>query len=174
MRAHPLLLVFFVTGLVSSASADIAVMSSGKILYIDRFERADEELTLFLTGGGEVTVPSDLVANIVPNEIVQDQGADPGQVRLLSHLESVIQPAAAKYGLDPNLIAAVIWAESSGDPNAVSKKGARGLMQLMPATARELGVRNVLDPGQNVEGGAHYLRRMLDEHDGDLCLALAA
>ena len=169
MRVHPLLGIAFVTGLVSSASADIAVMSSGKILYIDRFERADDELTLFLTGGGEVTVPSDLVANIVPNEIV-----DPKQVRLLPHLESVIQPAAAKYGLDPNLVAAVIWAESSGDPNAVSKKGAQGLMQLMPATARELGVGNVLDPRQNVDGGSHYLRRMLDEHDGDLSLALAA
>ncbi len=122
MSARPLLLVFFVTGLVSSASADIAVMSGGKILYIDRFERSDENITLFLTGGGEVTVSSDLVANIVPNEIVQDQGADPAEVRLLPHLESVIQPAAAKYGLDPNLVAAVIWAESSGDPNAVSKK----------------------------------------------------
>ena len=174
MSARLLLVIFFVTGLVSSASADIAVMSSGKILYIDRFERSDEELTLFLTGGGEVTVPSDLVVNIVPNEIVEDQGADPAEVRLLPRLESVIQPAAAKYGLDPNLVAAVIWAESSGDPNAVSKKGAQGLMQLMPATARELGVGNILDPGQNVEGGSHYLRQMLDEHDGDLSLALAA
>lgn len=151
------------------ASAEIAVMSSGKILYIDRFERADDELTLFLTGGGEVTVPSDLVTNIVPNEIV-----DPVEVKLFPHLDRVIQPAAARYDLDPNLVAAVIWAESSGDPNAVSKKGARGLMQLMPATARELGVGNVLDPAQNVEGGSRYLRRMLDAHDGDLSLALAA
>ena len=174
MSARLLLCIVFVTGLVSSASADIAVMSSGKILYIDGFERVDKEVTLFLTGGGEVTVPSDVVVNIVPNEIVQDQGADPTEVRLFPHLESVIQPAAAKYGLDPNLVAAVIWAESSGDPNAVSKKGARGLMQLMPATARELGVGNVLDAGQNVEGGSHYLRQMLDEHDGDLSLALAA
>jgi len=174
VRARLLLLVFTVTGLVSSASAEIAVMESGKILYIDRFERVDEEITLFLTGGGEVTVPSDLVVNIVPNEIVQDQGADPARVRLLPHLDSVIRPAASKYGLDPNLVAAVIWAESSGDPNAVSKKGAQGLMQLMPKTARELGVKNVLDPGQNVEGGSHYLRLMLDEHDGDLSLALAA
>ncbi len=174
MSAHPLLLVFFVTGLVSSASADIAVMSRGKILYIDRFERSDEDITLFLTGGGVVTVPWDLVTNIVPNEIVENESANPEEVRLLPHLESVIQPAAAKYGLDPNLVAAVIWAESSGDPNAVSKKGARGLMQLMPATARELGVGNVLDPGQNVEGGSHYLRQMLDEHGGDLPLALAA
>lgn len=167
--------LFFLVALsAASASAEIAVMSSGKILYVDRFERADEEVTLFLTGGGEVTVPSDLVVNIVPNEIVESQGADPGEVRLLPHLESVITPAASKYDLDPNLVAAVIWAESSGDPNAVSSKGAQGLMQLMPATARELGVGNVLDPGQNVEGGSHYLRRMLDEHDGDLSLALAA
>ena len=171
---HGLLLLVSCSMAAVSASAEIAVMSSGKILYIDRFERADEELTLFLTGGGEVTVPADLVANIVPNEIVENESADPEEVRLLPHLESVIQPAAAKYDLDPNLVAAVIWAESSGDPNAVSKKGARGLMQLMPATARELGVGNVLDPGQNVDGGSHYLRRMPDEHDGDLSLALAA
>jgi soluble lytic murein transglycosylase-like protein len=173
----PKLVLAAIVGLVLSApraQAEIAVMESGKILYIDRFERVDEDITLFLTGGGEVRVPSDLVANIVPNEIVQEQGADPVRVRLLPHLESVIQPAAAKYGLDPNLVAAVIWAESSGDPNAVSKKGARGLMQLMPATARELGVDNVFDPGQNVDGGSRYLRRMLDEHDGDLSLALAA
>ncbi len=169
-----LLLLVSCSVVAVSASAEIAVMSSGKILYIDRFERADEELTLFLTGGGEVTVPADLVANIVSNEIVENESADPEEVRLLPHLEYVIQPAAAKYDLDPNLVAAVIWAESSGDPNAVSKKGTRGLMQLMPATARELGVGNVLDPGQNVDGGSHYLRRMLDEHDGDLSLALAA
>ena len=167
-------ILLFILLSAASASAEIAVMESGKILYIDRFERVDEEVTLFLTGGGEVTVPSDLVVNIVPNEIVQDQGADPARVRLLPHLDSVIRPAASKYGLDPNLVAAVIWAESSGDPNAVSKKGAQGLMQLMPKTARELGVKNVLDPGQNVEGGSHYLRLMLDEHDGDLSLALAA
>jgi soluble lytic murein transglycosylase-like protein len=167
-------ILLFILVSAASASAEIAVMESGKILYIDRFERVDEDITLFLTGGGEVRVPADLVANIVPNEIVRDQGADPGQVRLLPHLESVIQPAAAKYGLDPNLVAAVIWAESSGDPNAVSNKGARGLMQLMPATARELGVSNVLDPAQNVDGGSRYLRRMLDQHEGDLSLALAA
>lgn len=158
----------------AGASAEIAVMTSGKILYVDRFERSDQEVTLFLTGGGEVTVSSDWVANIVPNEIVDTQGADPSEVRLLPHLESVINPAASKYDLDPNLVAAVIWAESSGDPNAVSNKGAQGLMQLMPATARELGVGNVLDPDQNVDGGSHYLRKMLDAHDGDLSLALAA
>lgn len=158
----------------ATVSAEIAVISSGKILYIERFERSDEDITLYLEGGGEVTVQADVVTNIVPNEIVVDEGEDPREVRLLPHLEPLIQPAATKYGLDPNLVAAVIWAESSGDPDAVSTKGARGLMQLMPDTAREMGVGDVLDPRQNVDGGSRYLRRMLDAHGGDLSLALAA
>ena len=174
MRARGTLLVFFTAGLVSSASADIAVMSSGKILYIERFERVDEQITLFLEGGGEVTIPSELVTNIVPNEIVEDTGQAPQEIRLLPLLGELIAPAAAKYALDPNLVAAVIWAESSGDPKAVSTKGASGLMQLMPGTARDMGVSNVLDPSQNIDGGSRYLREMLDRHDGDLSLALAA
>ena len=174
MRARGTLLVFFTAGLVSSASADIAVMSSGKILYIERFERVDEQITLFLEGGGEVTIPSELVTNIVPNEIVEDTGQAPQEIRLLPLLGELIAPAAAKYALDPNLVAAVIWAESSGDPKAVSTKGASGLMQLMPGTARDMGVSNVLDPSQNIDGGSRYLREMLDRHDGDLSVALAA
>lgn len=153
--------------------AEIAVMPNGKILYIEGFERDDDQVTLRLEGGGEVTVPAELVVNIVPNEIVE-KGEDPEEVRLLPQLGPVIQPAATKYALDPNLVAAVIWAESSGDPDAVSSKGARGLMQLMPETARELGVREVLDPHENVEGGTRYLRQLLDAHEGDLSLALAA
>ena len=93
---------------------------------------------------------------------------------MLPHLGDLIEPAAAKYELDPNLVAAVIWAESSGDPKAVSTKGAQGLMQLMPKTARDMGVSDVLDPSQNVDGGSRYLREMLDRHDGDLSRALAA
>lgn len=167
------LALFFIGVYASLAQAEIAVMAGGKILYIDRFTRQDERVTLFITGGGEVTIPTDLVVNIVPNEIV-DEGKSPTEVKLLPHWEAIIRPAADKYRLDPNLVAAVIWTESSGDPNAVSKKGAQGLMQLMPETARELGVQRVLDPAENVEGGSRYLRRMLDAHDGDLSLALAA
>jgi soluble lytic murein transglycosylase-like protein len=93
---------------------------------------------------------------------------------LLPHLEELIAPVAQRYSLDPRLVAAVIWVESSGDPKAVSKKGARGLMQLMPNTAQKLGVRDVFDPAQNVEGGVRYLRDLLDQHGQDLSLALAA
>jgi hypothetical protein len=159
------------------ASADIALMESGKILHVDRFERLDERITLYLEGGGEVTVASEIVVNIVPNEVVDEDtggGAALQQLRLFPHLRELIVPAATKYGVEPELVAAVIWAESSGDPNAVSTRGAQGLMQLMPETARELGVTRILDPQENVEGGTRYLRRMIDAHEGDLSLALAA
>ncbi|HEY7698099.1 MAG TPA: lytic transglycosylase domain-containing protein [Vicinamibacteria bacterium] len=173
--SRSLVLLFACGALLSafSARAEIAVMESGKILYVDRFERADEEITLYVTGGGVVTVPSEIVLNVVPNEIVE-KGEDPQKVALFPQLEDIISPAATKYGVAPELVAAVIWAESSGDPNARSHRGARGLMQLMPDTAKELGVARILDPRENVEGGTRYLKQMLDAHEGDVSLALAA
>lgn len=74
-------------------------------------------------------------------------------------------------GVDPNLTRAIIYVESAGDPRAVSPKGARGLMQLMPDTADQLGVRNAFDPAQNIRGGARYLRSLLDQfHSVELAL----
>jgi len=154
------------------AGAEIAVMTSGKILYIDRYHREDDLVTLFLSEGGEVTVSPELVANIVPNEIASEP--ELAALPLLPHLATLIEPAAERHGLDSRLIAAVIWVESSGDPNAISRKGAKGLMQLMPETARAMGVADALDPEQNVAGGVRYLRQMLDRYDPDLGLALAA
>ncbi|MHB8765932.1 MAG: lytic transglycosylase domain-containing protein [Deferrisomatales bacterium] len=86
----------------------------------------------------------------------------------------VVVRAARHYGLDPELVLAVIEAESGFDAGAVSPAGAQGLMQLMPATARELGVADPFDPEQNVWGGARYLRELLDRYEGDLDTALAA
>lgn len=87
---------------------------------------------------------------------------------------SLIQTAASKHRLDPNLIHAVIQAESAYNPTAVSKAGAVGLMQLMPKTAERLGVTNRLDPSQNVLGGARYLRELLDMFKSNVRLAVAA
>ncbi len=89
-------------------------------------------------------------------------------------IEESVQKAAAKYSLTPGLIRAVIRAESNFQVDAVSRAGAKGLMQLMPATAKELGVTDVFDIKQNIDGGAKYLRRMLDRFDGNIRKALAA
>jgi len=90
-----------------------------------------------------------------------------------SEIDSAIENAALKTGLDPDLIRSVIRVESSFRTNAVSGCGAMGLMQLMPGTAKEMGVKDPFDPYQNVLGGAKYLKKQLDRF-GDIRLALAA
>jgi soluble lytic murein transglycosylase-like protein len=85
-----------------------------------------------------------------------------------------IRETAERYGVSPNLVEAVIRAESAFNPWAVSRKGAQGLMQLMPQTASALGVRDSFNPRQNIDGGVRHLRYLLDRYPGDLALAVAA
>ncbi len=103
--------------------------------------------------------------------------ADPARLTPLSQramIEPLVEQVAQTYGLESALLHAVIHVESSYDPNAVSKQGAQGLMQLMPGTARRYAVADAFDPEQNLHGGARYLRDLLDIFHNDLRLVLAA
>lgn len=92
----------------------------------------------------------------------------------LATYETIIDTAAQAHGVDPVLIKAVIATESAGKANARSSKEAKGLMQLIDSTAADMGVKNVWDPEENINGGTKYLKKMLERFDGDLKLALAS
>ena len=89
-------------------------------------------------------------------------------------IQRLVTDSCTKHGVDPKLVMAVIQQESGFNQNAISKTGAQGLMQLMPATAKSLGVKNAFNPEQNIEGGVKYLKGLLDRFNGNKILALAA
>lgn len=103
-------------------------------------------------------------------ELRQNQGILVGDIKYVKE----INEAASRYGVNPALVAGIIKQESNFDPKAGSDKGAQGLMQLMPETAAELGVKDPLDPAQNIMGGTKYIASLLEKYDGNLKLSLAA
>ncbi|MHB8767349.1 MAG: lytic transglycosylase domain-containing protein [Deferrisomatales bacterium] len=142
---------------------------------------------LFAAAGAVVAAPgqgrADIYALTSPDGVVSftDAPTSPGYAVIIRegsppplHWSEFAHREAERHGLDPGLVRAVIWTESREDPRAVSPKGAQGLMQLMPGTARELGVDDPLRPADNVRGGVRYLAALVDRYPGRLDWALAA
>lgn len=124
--------------------------------------------------GGKKLIYNDGIAEEAASGQRVSAGWSSQRVAAPSRFDDLIAAAAERHTLDPRLLKAVMLFESGFDPKAVSRKGARGLMQLMPQTAKQHGVRNVHDPAQNVEAGARHLAGLLDLYGGDLQRTLAA
>jgi len=152
------------------ARADYVVLRSGARLNVTGYELLGDRYRLHVQGGVAEVPVSDIVA-IEPEEIFEPS-TEPLTEK--TPFQKLIHDAAARYNLDPNLIHSVISIESNFNPKAVSPKNARGLMQLMPRTAQLMGVKDAFDPGQNIDGGTHYLSDLLKKYRNDLTLALAA
>lgn len=163
-----------VTAVWAPARADRVVFDDMRVLEVDRVE-CDGPTCRLYTGGGMTVTAANRIREI-REDLVREHAMphDPMWKTLAGPFLSHVERAASRHGVDPALLVAVIRAESAFDPEAVSPKGAIGLMQLMPATAELLAVDDPTDPGQNIDGGARWLRRMLDRFEGDLELALAA
>ncbi|WP_243291362.1 transglycosylase SLT domain-containing protein [Bacillus sp. FJAT-47783] len=131
----------------------------------------DELLSIFVANNKKANVESIKDRSLSLPKVTQNTAM---LMKNKGDVDSIIEQAAEKYGVDATLIKAVIHQESRFNPNAVSSAGAIGFMQLMPSTAKALGVENPFDPVQNIEGGTKYLKQMLTKYNGSLDLALAA
>lgn len=168
------------------ASAEIVFLSSGRTLSVKDHRIDGDSIVLKLRTGGEVTCDKQLIEKIVPDEVPHPDPAPAVQpdsaqkpVPDLSILQStpygeLIAAAAEAHGVDPLLVRALIQVESKYQPRARSRKGAMGLMQLMPSVAREYNVRNAYDPKANIMAGVQKLKSLIDEWGGDIQRALAA
>lgn len=150
------------------ARADYAVLRSGVRLHVAGYERKGDRVLLAVTGGMVDIAASDL-ASIEPEDTFQALPAAPQ-----APYGDLVRAAAQKHGVDEKLIRRVIAAESNFNPQAVSRKQALGLMQLLPKTAAHYAVANAFDPAANIDAGTRYLKELLDRYRGDLRLALAA
>lgn len=183
-----LVLGIVLVALASEARAEIVVFKNGRTMSVKSHTVNGDMATVVLREGGEVTFPAAIIDRVDPDEVPYPEpeaqfaaGPDvPGDaVAALSDdvlarrpYAELIASAAATHDVDVRLVHAVIEQESNYQPRARSRKGARGLMQLMPATARQYGVRDSYDPKANIEAGVRHLKNLLSRLD--LATALAA
>jgi hypothetical protein len=153
-----------------SLRAEYVALRSGQRLHVTGYQLLGDKYRLQIAGG-VVEVPVEEVVSIDPEDTFAPV---PTPIVEAAPLHEIVKAAAARYRVDADLILSVIAAESNFDAKAVSKKNARGLMQLLPETAARFGVQNIFDPQENIDAGTHYLSDLLQRYNNDLALALAA
>jgi hypothetical protein len=173
---------------VSQLNAEIIVFANGRTMSVKDYRISGDTVTVTLRHGGEATFDKALISHITPSEIPDEAPLTAGpatatrQAPPRAPLEgrpfaALIESVAHEHGIDPALVHAVVEAESNYRPGARSQAGARGLMQVMPATGRDVGVASaalLFDPQANLEAGVKYLKWLLGRFNGDLTSALAA
>ena len=185
-----LLMSAIVLGSVSQLNAEILFFANGRSMSVKNYRIDGDIITVTLRHGGEATFDKSILARILPDEMPEVEetprflvttgvveSAPSGARTGLQPLDArpfadLIETVALKHGVDPALVHAVVQAESNYQPRARSHVGARGLMQVMPATARDFGVKNLFDPQNNLEAGVQYLKFLLARFD--LTNAIAA
>jgi hypothetical protein len=178
-----------VLGMAVPASAEIVFLASGQTISVKSHRVAGDSIVLTLRGGGEVTCDKTLIEKILPDEVphpepkpespqgsqpvtAEDGLVDPALLEKTPYGE-IIAAMSEAHGVNPMLVRALIQVESNYKPKARSNKGAMGLMQLMPSTARAYNLRNPYDPKANISAGVKHLKSLLDRL-GAVDLALAA
>lgn len=163
-------MIVFGTASMAQA-AELAVLQNGFSIRHERHEVVGDTTRLYTanTPDSFIELPTSQIASYAPDDTPPAPSA-----QTKPDVNAIVKDAGTKHGLDPDFIASVVHAESGYNVKAVSPKGARGLMQLMPRTAEQLGVKDSFDPAANVDGGTKYLRALLDQYNGDVPKALAA
>jgi soluble lytic murein transglycosylase-like protein len=162
------------------ASADLVHLTNGRVVSVDSWELRGDTAVLKLRDGGEMEAPASQVAEVLPDEYVRikprAEGAPAAAVAPLpaDDLHAMVSALATRYHVDVKLANAVVTVESDFKPHAVSPKGAKGLMQLMPSVAELYSVSDPFNPVENVEAGLRHLRGLLDRFHDDVATALAA
>jgi len=164
------LLLSFAVLAAPSLRAEYVVLRSGQRLRVTGYQLLGDKYRLQIAGGSVEVAAEDVVA-IEPEDVFTPVPAKP---IVKPPFRELVEAAAARYSVDADLITSVIAVESNFDPKALSRKNARGLMQLLPETAARLGVQNIYDPQENIDAGTRYLRELLQKYNNDLVLTLAA
>jgi soluble lytic murein transglycosylase-like protein len=177
------LLVLLALAVATPASAELIFFSEHRSMSVAGHRFEGDRLIVSLRGGGEMSFDRALISKIAPDEVpyidndtLETQEADvpvaTGALAGTTAFDLIIESAATKHDVDARIVKAVIQVESAFQPRARSSKGAMGLMQLMPKTARQYEASHPYDPASNIDAGTKYLKRLLDEFE--LPLALAA